>query len=264
MKKRRLSLTLVVLSSLLLAAGPLRLGTVVRAAAALLPVIDDFESGLPAGQDPNGVAIGFITFSDPNSTVAISTTATPPAPVPGAADPNNVLKMDFNVVSYAGFVHSFENAAVDAVGDPGLERLRGHLVLALRQQQRHRPCSWTCSTTATPARPRTTPSAGRSTFRTTSAAGSEIQLPFASMHRKEIGNGAPNDGFGLTEVHGWALGHDHHAGPQSLLRRRRQGLRHRADRAADGAASAPINYSVTEGARGHRHGQAEQTVGRTR
>jgi len=26
------------------------------------------------------------------------------------------------------------------------------------------------------------------------------------MHRKEIGNGAPNDGFGLTEVHGWALG----------------------------------------------------------
>ncbi|MCK7481726.1 MAG: hypothetical protein M0C28_34560 [Candidatus Moduliflexus flocculans] len=26
------------------------------------------------------------------------------------------------------------------------------------------------------------------------------------MRRKEIGNGAPNDGFGLTEVYGWALG----------------------------------------------------------
>ena len=34
----------------------------------------------------------------------------------------------------------------------------------------------------------------------------EIKIPFVSMHRKEIGNGAPNDGFGLTEVHGWALG----------------------------------------------------------
>ena len=34
----------------------------------------------------------------------------------------------------------------------------------------------------------------------------QIQIPFASMARKEIGNGAPNDGFGLTEVHGWALG----------------------------------------------------------
>ena len=33
-----------------------------------------------------------------------------------------------------------------------------------------------------------------------------IQLPFAAMTRKEIGNGAPNDGFGLTEVHGWAFG----------------------------------------------------------
>ena len=26
------------------------------------------------------------------------------------------------------------------------------------------------------------------------------------MTRKEIGNGAPNDGFGLTEVHGWGFG----------------------------------------------------------
>jgi beta-glucanase (GH16 family) len=34
----------------------------------------------------------------------------------------------------------------------------------------------------------------------------QVQIPFASMHRKEIGNGAPNDGFGLTEVYGWALG----------------------------------------------------------
>ena len=33
-----------------------------------------------------------------------------------------------------------------------------------------------------------------------------VQIPFESLQRKEIGNGAPNDGFGLTEVHGWALG----------------------------------------------------------
>src|SRR5829696_65182 len=86
---------------------------VVPVLAAALPVIDDFESGLPSGTDADGAAIGFITFNDPNSTVAISTTAAPPAPVPGAADPNNVLKMDLNVVSYAGFVHNFENAAID-------------------------------------------------------------------------------------------------------------------------------------------------------
>ena len=40
----------------------------------------------------------------------------------------------------------------------------------------------------------------------TSAAGGRSSCRSPDMHRKEIGNGAPNDGFGLTEVHGWALG----------------------------------------------------------
>src|SRR5690606_38418518 len=32
------------------------------------------------------------------------------------------------------------------------------------------------------------------------------QIPFANFARKDIGNGAPNDGFTLTSVHGWAFG----------------------------------------------------------
>ena len=60
------------------------------AALAVLPVIDDFEAGLPAGTDPDGIAIGFNTFEDPNppTTVAIATTTTPPAPAPGRAPPS--------------------------------------------------------------------------------------------------------------------------------------------------------------------------------
>jgi hypothetical protein len=112
MKTRQLLLPLVVLSCLLVVAGAMRLGPAVRASA--LPVVDDFESGLPAGKDANNVSIGFATFNDPSSSVAISTTATPPAPVPGVPSPNNVLKMDLSVVSYAGFVHSFENASLNA------------------------------------------------------------------------------------------------------------------------------------------------------
>jgi len=87
--------------------------SVVPALAAALPAVDDFETGLPIGVDANGVSVGFVTFQDPNSTVAISTTTAPPAPVPGAVDPNSVLQMNVNVVSYAGFVHNFENATVD-------------------------------------------------------------------------------------------------------------------------------------------------------
>ncbi|MGE5375405.1 MAG: carbohydrate binding domain-containing protein, partial [Bacteroidota bacterium] len=88
--------------------------SVIPALAAGLPLVDDFEHGLPQGTDSNKISVGFVTFQDPNSTVAISTTPTPPAPVPGVADPNNVLKMDVNVVSYAGFVHNFENQDVNA------------------------------------------------------------------------------------------------------------------------------------------------------
>ena len=33
-----------------------------------------------------------------------------------------------------------------------------------------------------------------------------FEFPFSTFVRKEIGNGAPNDGFTLTQVHGWALG----------------------------------------------------------
>jgi beta-glucanase (GH16 family) len=42
-----------------------------------------------------------------------------------------------------------------------------------------------------------------------------IELPFDSLHRKEIGNGAPNDGLGLTEIHGWAFGTINTPAPQT-------------------------------------------------
>jgi hypothetical protein len=100
---------LVVLSLL---AGTGLIAPAVPARAADL-LVDDFEAGLPAGRDANNIPIGFNTFQDPNSSVTIVTTAAPPAPVPGAGSPNNVLKMDLNVVSYAGFTHSLENAALD-------------------------------------------------------------------------------------------------------------------------------------------------------
>ncbi len=88
--------------------------SVLPAMAAELPLIDDFEAGLPAGTDANGIAIGFNTFKDPNPTtsVAISTTTAAPSPAPGTG--SHVLKMDLNVVSYAGFTHSFENDTVSA------------------------------------------------------------------------------------------------------------------------------------------------------
>ena len=42
-----------------------------------------------------------------------------------------------------------------------------------------------------------------------------LEFPFASFVRKEIGNGAPNDGLGLFEIHGWALGTLDTGGPRT-------------------------------------------------
>ena len=177
----------------------------VPALAATLPVIDDFEAGLPTGTDANGVGIGFITFNDPNSTVAISTTAAPPAPVPGAPSPNNVLKMDLNVVSYAGFVHNFENATVDTWVPQDWSAFEG-ISFWLYGNNSGTTMFVDVLDNRNPGS--TTDDAERWSIDILDnfSGWQEIKLAFADMHRKEIGNGAPNDGFGLTEVHGWALG----------------------------------------------------------
>src|SRR5215207_8906717 len=175
------------------------------ALTAALPVIDDFETGLPSGTDANGTAIGFITFNDPNSTVAISTTAAPPAPVPGAGSPNNVLKMDLNVVSYAGFVHNFENAAVDTWVPQDWSAYEG-ISFWLYGNNSGTTLFVDVLDNRNPSSTRDDAERWSIDVLDNFSGWREIQLPFADMHRKEIGNGAPNDGFGLTEVHGWALG----------------------------------------------------------
>ena len=179
-----------------------------RAAALADPVpmiIDDFESGLPAGTDSNGISIGFVTFNDPNSSVAISTITAPPAPVPGAADPNNVLQMDVSVVSYAGFVHNFENATRDSWVSQDWSAYEG-ISFWLYGNNSGTTMFVDVLDNRNPGS--TTDDAERWSIDVVDnfSGWQEIKIPFASMHRKEIGNGAPNDGFGLTEVHGWALG----------------------------------------------------------
>jgi len=175
--------------------------------AASLPVVDDFESGLPSGRDANNNAIGFNTFQDGNAatTVSISTTDSPPAPVPDTAEPNTVLQLDLSVVAYAGFTHTFENEALDTWVTQDWSAYEGisfwlygnnsGTILFVDVLDNRNPGS-------------TKDDAERWSidFPDNFSGWKEIKLPFDTLKRKEIGNGAPNDGFGLTEVTGWALG----------------------------------------------------------
>ncbi len=167
-------------------------------------IIDDFENGLPSGTDGDGVPIGFFTFSD-GSPVSVATTNTPPAPVPGSAAGNNVLALTGDVTAFAGVIHAFENAAVDTwvpqdwSGSEGMSfwlyGLNTGTTLFIDVIDNRNPGS-------------TADDGERFTISLIDdfAGWQLFEFPFSSFTRKEIGNGAPNDGFTLTEVHGWALG----------------------------------------------------------
>lgn len=171
--------------------------------ASAVPV-DGFEGGLPAGADSsNGISIGFSTFQGSGS-VSISTSSSPPAPVPGAAAGNTVLRMDVDTNSFAGFVHVFENAGVDALAPRDWSAFGGITfwlygsgtgngmyidVLDNYAGSNLYPFEiWT------------------STFVDDFSGWKQLSFAFADLTRKDIGNGAPDDGLGLTAVHGWALG----------------------------------------------------------
>ena len=168
-------------------------------------LIDDFENGLPYGKDGNNIEVGFVSFRDPNSSVAISTTDTPPAPVPDIAGLNNVLQMDVNVISYAGFVHNFENATADAWIPQDWSAYEG-ISFWLYGNNSDTTMFVDVLDNRNPGSTKDDAERWSIDVKDDFSGWKEIKLPFVDMHRKEIGNGAPNDGFGLTEVHGWALG----------------------------------------------------------
>ncbi|MDH3925213.1 MAG: family 16 glycosylhydrolase [Xanthomonadales bacterium] len=181
----------------------LTLGLVTDVAAVDPTIIEDFESGLPAGTDGNGIEIGYSLFSD-GSPVAMTTTSNPPADEIGD-DGNSALQFDANVTAFGGVLQRFQNATADMwvtqdwSGSEGvslwLYGLNTNNTLFFDILDNRNPGS-------------TTDDAERWTVEIIDNFSGWLlfEFPFASFSRKEIGNGAPNDGFTLTEVNGWALG----------------------------------------------------------
>jgi beta-glucanase (GH16 family) len=168
-------------------------------------LVDAFETGLPFGTDANGVPIGFFTFQGASSTAALTTTTEPPAILTAVGTPNTVLQVDMNVTSFAGFVHNFSDAALTTWTPQDWTHYEGFAfwlhgtgsgtALFVDLLDNRNPAStrddaerWTVALVDdfTGWRP--------------------FRFPFASFARKDIGNGAPNDGLTLTSVHGWAFG----------------------------------------------------------
>jgi beta-glucanase (GH16 family) len=179
-------------------------------------IIDDFEDGAAPGTScpANPGPLGFCTFSDSESVVSITTTATPPVPVPDSSAGNHVLQMDADVTAFAGFIHGFTNEAGDTWTPQDWSAYEGFSVwlygngdetqLFIDLLDNRNPGS-------------TTDDAERWTVAFTHdfSGWKKFEFPFADFTRKEIGNGAPTDGLTLTEVHGWAFGTLGTGGPTS-------------------------------------------------
>lgn len=166
--------------------------------------VEDFESGLPAGKDRGGIEIGFLTVRDPESTVRISTAA-PPTRVPSQRLATASLKLDFDAPGWAAFLHKFETDAVDewvASDWSGYDQLSfwlygrntGTLLFVDVLDNRKPPFSNDDAEVYV------------YNFNDDVSGWRRVRIRFEDMHRKEVGNGAPVDGLGLSAVHGWAFG----------------------------------------------------------
>lgn len=166
-------------------------------------VIDDFANGVAPATACAALAppLGFCTFNGAGSSVAIATTPTPPSGGPGG----DALQMDVDATSYAGFIRGFANSAADTWVTQDWSTREGisfwmygtgsGTAMFVDILDNRNPGS-------------TIDDAERfSVAFTDDVAGWNLrEFPFTSFARKEVGNGAPNDGLGLFAMHGYAIG----------------------------------------------------------
>ncbi len=176
----------------------------VPAVKADIGVLHDFESGLPASEGPNGIPLGFSTFDDGSSTATIATTTSHPSRS-GESRRNDVLKLELDVERWAGTVFLFPDAEgkvwspVDMTGAEAISfwfhgantgnSLYFHLF------DNRLPCS-----TADDAERFTFP------FKDDFEGWRQVKVPFYQLEHVDIDRDTPDDGLGLSRVHGWALG----------------------------------------------------------
>ncbi len=207
-------LFLVCIVGLLASLGPLSPASV--ALAATLPVVDDFETTLNTNvYDSNGIPIGFFVAQDGGSQTTFSRTDSPPSPVPGAASPNSVLQMGFNVAAYGVVIHGFENDAANQWVTQDWSTYGG-MSFWLYGNNSGTDLFVDLIDNRQPGATNDSAERFTVTFKDDFSGWKLIELPFESFVRKEIGNGAPNDGLTLTEVHGWAFGTLTTATPQTF------------------------------------------------
>lgn len=173
--------------------------------AATLPGVDDFEAPLASGVEANGIPIGWLAAQDGGSSVSFGRSETPPALRPGAPSPNGVLETTMNVSAFGVVIHAFENSAVNSWVTQDWSPYLG-ISFWLYGQGSGTDLFLDVIDNRNAGSTRDDAERYSVSFKDDVVGWRQLQFPFDSFTRKEIGNGAPSDGFTLTEVHGWAFG----------------------------------------------------------
>jgi beta-glucanase (GH16 family) len=167
-------------------------------------IVDDMEAPLEQGRDGT-IVIGWLQAQDGGSTMSYGQSTTPPTPVPGSDDANTVLRGTFAVNAFGVVVRAFPNEDLTEWVPQDWSTFQGMgfwmygngtgTDLFVDVIDNRNPDS-------------TTDDGERFSvaFRDTWTGWQFLTFDFDDFTRKEIGNGAPNDGFTLTEVHGYAIG----------------------------------------------------------
>ena len=170
----------------------------------------DFADGVPSGQDAFGNGLGFVTWQDGGGALALSAVEIAPGDalaLPGQEATEHVLRVDHRIASWGGFTQAYADDDMtrwigrDLSGYAGLRFWyagdgRGGQVQVDLFDNRN---------------PNVTgDSAERWFYRFTddTAAWRLIEIPFTSFARRTDfqPSGAPDDGLGLDQSSGWALG----------------------------------------------------------
>jgi beta-glucanase (GH16 family) len=170
---------------------------------------DDFESGeLPAGHD-GPAEVGYYTWSDGSavSIKAVEVSENDDLALPDQSGMNSVLQLNTDIKSggWAGFTHAFANETLDTWTHQDWSTYEGIAMWVYG--------NGTGGTLFVDIQDNRNPDSQSDDAERWSYDISDdfegwqyLEMPFDEFRRKDIGNGAPNDGFTLTEVHGYAVG----------------------------------------------------------
>ena len=171
-------------------------------------LIESFENGLNSGTDPNGVPMGYTSFSGASTSTnlaSIAATGILPPDIPGKTGANQVLQLDIATDTFAGIVNLFTNADADTWLSQDWSA-QSSISFWLYGSNSGTDLFFDIINNRNPGS--TTDDAERFfyEFKDDFSGWQLIDISFTQFTRKEIANGAPDDGLDLSDMRGWAIG----------------------------------------------------------